>query len=200
MHERKRPARSELIAARAKLTLDDRDRGSAAIAHRVETIPGFLEAKVLAVYAAIGTEVDVAEIARRAAARGVRVAYPRVVRGDRKLAYAEARPDRLVPGPLGTLEPPAGSREVARGELECAIVPGVGFSRDGHRLGRGGGHYDATLAEMPRALRIGVGFEVQIVPELPHEPHDQPLDAVATELQVFLFPRAARGTHDGSAR
>jgi 5-formyltetrahydrofolate cyclo-ligase len=189
MHERKRPARSELIAARARLTLDERDRHSAAIADRVQTIPGFLDAKLLAVYAAIGTEVDVAALARRAVARGVRVVYPRVVHNDRRLAYAEAQPDRLVPGPLGTLEPPPGSREVALGEIECAVVPGIGFSRDGHRLGRGGGHYDATLAEMTRALRIGVGFEVQVVPELPHEPHDQPLDAVATELRVLLFPR-----------
>ena len=200
MHERKRPARSELIAARARLTVDERDRHSAAIADRVQTSPGFLDAKVLAIYAAIGTEVDVAAVARRAASRGVRVVYPRVVRNDRRLAYAEAQADRLVPGPLGTLEPPFGSREVALGEIECAVVPGVGFSRDGHRLGRGGGHYDATLAEMPRALRIGVGFEVQVVPALPHEPHDQPLDAIATELRVLLFPRLKGAAPSGASR
>ena len=196
MHERKRPARSELIAARARLTPEEREARAAAIGDRVATVPGFLEAKVLAVYAAIGTEADVSGIARRAAARGVRVVYPRVLRGERRLAYAAADPDRLVPGPLGTLEPPPGSPEVPLGEIECAIVPGVGFSRDGQRLGRGGGHYDATLASMPRALRIGVGFEAQIVPELPREPHDQVLDAIATELRVLFFParRAALGS------
>ncbi len=189
MHERKRPARSELIAARARLTPEEREARSAAIAERVATLPGFLDAGVVAVYAAIGSEADVSAIARRAAARGARVAFPRVVRGERELAYALSDPDRLVPGPLGTLEPPPGSSGVPLAEIECAIVPGVGFSRDGHRLGRGGGHYDATLAAMTRAYRIGVAFEAQIVPELPREAHDEPLDAVATELRVLLFPR-----------
>jgi 5-formyltetrahydrofolate cyclo-ligase len=72
------------------------------------------------------------------------------------------------------------------------VVPGVAFSQDGHRLGRGGGHYDATLAQMPRAVRLGVAFEAQLVAELPREPHDAPLDAVVTESRVLLLPRVRR--------
>jgi 5-formyltetrahydrofolate cyclo-ligase len=189
MHEQKRPVRSELIAARAQLSPVERDERSARIANRVEGIPGFREAKVLALYAPIGTEVDVTPLALRARARGVRLAYPRIVLGERRLAYAEADPERLVPGARGTLEPPPDAPAIPLSEIECAIVPGVGFSRDGYRLGRGGGHYDASLAAMPRALRIGVAFDVQVVAALPREPHDEPLDALATDGRVLLFSR-----------
>jgi 5-formyltetrahydrofolate cyclo-ligase len=154
---------------------------------RVEAIPGFLGAKVLGLYAPFPTEVDVDPIANRALARGVRLAYPRVILGERKLAYAEGAPGRLVPGELGTLQPPPDAPEVALADIDCVIVPGVGFAADGHRLGRGGGHYDATLAAMPRALRVGVAFDLQVVPEVPREPHDEPLDVVATDQRVLVF-------------
>jgi 5-formyltetrahydrofolate cyclo-ligase len=42
---------------------------------------------------------------------------------------------------------------------------------------------------MPRALRIGVAFDLQVVPEVPREAHDEPLDAVATDQRVLVFPR-----------
>jgi 5-formyltetrahydrofolate cyclo-ligase len=192
MDERKRRLRSELIAARARLAPDEREARSLDIADRVAEVPGFLEARVLGIYAPLGTEVNVTEIARRAVVRGVWLAYPRLVHGERRLAYARTEPERLVPGPLGTLEPPSGAPEVALADIDCVVVPGVAFSQDGHRLGRGGGHYDATLAQMPRAVRLGVSFEAQLVAELPREPHDAPLDAVVTEARVLLLPRVRR--------
>jgi 5-formyltetrahydrofolate cyclo-ligase len=58
----------------------------------------------------------------------------------------------------------------------------VGFDAALRRLGRGGGYYDATLAGLARRVtRIGLCFECQLVPALPEEPHDAPLDLVATE-------------------
>jgi 5-formyltetrahydrofolate cyclo-ligase len=78
---------------------------------------------------------------------------------------------------------------VALDEIDCVVMPGVAFSQDGLRLGRGGGYYDSTLVRMPRAARIGVAFDVQVLPALPREPHDAPLDAVVTEARTLLFSR-----------
>jgi 5-formyltetrahydrofolate cyclo-ligase len=73
-------------------------------------------------------------------------------------------------------------------ELDLVVVPGVAFDAEGRRLGRGGGYYDATLALLPRgAARLGVAFEIQVVPAVPEEPHDVRLDGVVTEARV-LFP------------
>lgn len=66
------------------------------------------------------------------------------------------------------------------------IVPGLAFTRDGYRLGRGGGFYDSLLAQMPGAFRLGIAFDQQIVSELPLEMHDLGLDAVATDKQWIL--------------
>jgi 5-formyltetrahydrofolate cyclo-ligase len=189
MNERKRALRTELAAARARLSADDRAARSAVIADRILEVPGFRDAHLLAVYAPLGAEVDPGELARRAAARGATVLYPRAHTADRRLTFAPARAGELVRGPLGALEPPATAPEISPDRIDAVVVPCLGFSADGHRLGRGGGYYDATLPTLGRALRIGVAFEVQLVPALPREPHDAPLDAIVTEERVLLFHR-----------
>ena len=192
MSDVKRALRSELIAVRARIALDERRTGSLAIAERVDQVPAFREARIVSLYAPLGTEVDSSEIARRVLARGARLVYPRTVTGERRLAFARAEPGALVRGPLGALEPPPGAAQVALEEIDCVLMPGVAFSEDGLRLGRGGGYYDATLKKMPRAARIGIGFDAQVVATLPREPHDVPLDAIVTEARVLLFPRESR--------
>jgi 5-formyltetrahydrofolate cyclo-ligase len=189
MSDAKRALRSELIALRARLAPEEREARSLSIADRIEALPAFREARLVALYAPLGTEVDCSEIARRALARGVEVVFPRTLPRERRLSFARCAPAALVRGPLGAGEPPPGAAEVDREEVDCVVVPGIGFSEDGTRLGRGGGHYDATLEAMPRAARVGVAYEVQVVPSLPREPHDAPLDALVTEARTLLFPR-----------
>lgn len=66
--------------------------------------------------------------------------------------------------------------------LTVVVVPGLAFTRGGHRLGQGGGHYDRFLPRLTvGALRIGVGFREQIVDDLPIEVHDVLLDAVVCD-------------------
>lgn len=191
MHESKRALRSELAARRARLSPGERAERALAIADRVAQVPGFAEARVVALYAPLGAEVDPGELARRAAARGAILAYPRAA-PERRLEFATAAPGELVRGPLGALEPPPGAPAIPPGAVDCVVVPCLGVAPDGVRLGRGGGYYDATLPALARALRIGVAFEVQLVPTLPREPHDEPLDAVVTEARTLLVSREPR--------
>jgi 5-formyltetrahydrofolate cyclo-ligase len=65
---------------------------------------------------------------------------------------------------------------------DVVIVPGLAFTASGHRLGQGGGWYDRFLAQTRvDCIAIGVGFDLQIVDELPIEAHDVQLDRVVTE-------------------
>jgi 5-formyltetrahydrofolate cyclo-ligase len=189
--EAKKALRSKLLAARAAIPPDARGAKSRAVADRLEALAPFRDARVVALYAPLGTEVDALEIARRAAARGVTVVFPRAVAGERRLAFARCAPSELVRGPFGAGEPPAAAPEVAPGDVGCVVVPGVGFSEDGHRLGRGGGHYDATLEAFAGAARVGVAFDAQVVPVVPREPHDAALDALVTESRTLVFSRLA---------
>ena len=58
------------------------------------------------------------------------------------------------------------------------------------RLGRGGGYYDVTLKQAARAARVGAGYDLQLRPTLPRDPHDVPLDAIVTESRTLTFARS----------
>jgi 5-formyltetrahydrofolate cyclo-ligase len=188
----KRALRAELIASRARLSIEERARRSLAVAERLAALPLFRDARVVALYAPLGTEVDSTEMARAVLARGGEVAYPRTVPGERRLVFARCDRAELVKGPLGAGEPPPDAREVPLDALGCVVTPGVAFSEDGVRLGRGGGYYDATLRLAPRVPRVGVAFDVQLVAALPREPHDAQLDAIVTESRTLRFDRDFR--------
>lgn len=92
----------------------------------------------------------------------------------------------------GILEPHS-RRLLSARWLERLIVPLVGFDRSGHRLGMGGGYYDATLAFLRRRkvwrrpVLIGLAFECQRVEAIPAEPWDVALDWVLTEKGLTRF-------------
>lgn len=67
---------------------------------------------------------------------------------------------------------------------DIVIVPGLGFSRDGKRIGRGKGFYDRYL-EKSSAVKIGLAFEMQIKEDIPSDPHDVKMDFVVTNHNVY---------------
>ena len=76
-------------------------------------------------------------------------------------------------------------------KLELVLLPLVAFDKKGHRLGMGGGFYDATFAHLKekknRPLFIGLAYESQRVDSLPGDPWDLPLDGVCTEKTFYHF-------------
>lgn len=85
--------------------------------------------------------------------------------------------DRLAVGAFGILEP-ATVPELVEGP-GLVLVPGLAFTKDGKRMGRGKGFYDRFLAGR-NCLKYGIAFPEQIVDDLPVEPHDVVLDGVFT--------------------
>jgi 5-formyltetrahydrofolate cyclo-ligase len=180
--EEKRALRERIVAARARLPAGERALAAAAVAERLAALPPWSRARTVALYAPLGAELDTAEVARRARANGKQIAWPRLIPGRLELGFAACGPDELRPGPLGTREPPPEAPEVPLAAIDLVVVPGVAFDPEGRRLGRGRGHYDATLAALPRSTpRVGLAFEAQIVARVPSEAHDAALDAVVTE-------------------
>lgn len=183
----KRTLRESMTEARRRFPLQARVAAAHSVAARVTALDAFRNARTIGLYASLGSEVDTTEIARAALASGKQTLYPRLRSGELAMEFAPSTPEALRPGPLRALEPAAESESIDPSEIDLILVPGLAFDGLGNRLGRGQGYYDATLARLGHALRLGIAYDFQIVPDVPHEQHDAPVDAIATEIRL-LFP------------
>ncbi len=102
--------------------------------------------------------------------------------GHELLPMAVASPGDLQRGTLGVWVP-VSAPPISPADLDVILVPGLAFAAsDGARLGRGGGFYDRFLARPEvRARRVGIAFEMQVLPRIPCEPHDLHVDEIVTE-------------------
>lgn len=127
----------------------------------------------VALYAAMeGRELDLAAAAAALERQGKQVLLPRLrPDGEMDFAAAEAGERHAMgfrqPGPAAAAAVP-----------EVVVCPGRAFDAAGHRVGWGRGYYDRALRLLPGVPTIGVCFACQVFEEVPHEPHDQPMDRV----------------------
>lgn len=103
---------------------------------------------------------------------------PRVVKGRLEICPIDSIASDLKLSRLGIYEPITKIAPVNNLEnIDCVLVPGLGFDAFKQRLGYGQGHYDQLLNQMPGVLKIGIGFKEQFVETvLPAENHDIPMN------------------------
>lgn len=136
--------------------------------------------RTIAVYAALEAEASLDALLRPLHRDGAELVFPRT--GPQELSFAACAPTQLVPARFGLREPPSTLPEVPPEAIDLFLVPGVGFTERGERIGFGRGYYDRLLSRAsPRAPTVGVGFEVQLCETLPTEAHDVRLDGLVTE-------------------
>ena len=181
----KKALRQRVVALRDALSANDRARKSAAIAGRLVALPAFAAARTVAAYMSFGTELDTSEFLAVALTEGKRLLLPRIAPERREIDFhfVTDLDKSLLPGPWGIREPdPAHCAEARADEIDFMLIPGVAFTRRGERLGYGGGFYDVAIGKTrPDAAKVAAAFDLQIVDELPVEPHDRRVDLVVTE-------------------
>lgn len=184
MEDLKARLRASALDARRRLSPRERRDASAAIGDRLLRQPRLQRPGHVLVYAATDDEVDLAGAIGPLRERRVRTLFPRV-RGEQLELVAASDLLTLQLGYRGIREP-SGPR-IDPGIVDVAVVPGVAFDPHGGRLGHGGGHYDRLLAQLPPdCLRVGTCFSAQVVPRVPREDHDEPVDLVLTERARYL--------------
>ena len=95
------------------------------------------------------------------------------------LEVRELAPEQLAPGRWGIWEPTDEAPLLSDySRLDLVVVPGVAFSSDGRRLGRGKSFYDRFLPLVPRAAFVGVCYPCQVVEQIPADPWDIGMDIV----------------------
>ncbi|MBL9175360.1 MAG: 5-formyltetrahydrofolate cyclo-ligase [Verrucomicrobiales bacterium] len=168
-----------------------RVEASRAMMGRILKLPAWIDSRCVLLYAPLKDEPDLRGLLAIALSEGRTVALPSFspgtgIYGARRIGDPERD---LVPGRFGVREPGPDCREVPLEALDFAVVPGLAFTQEGWRLGRGGGFYDRLLKSTP-ALRCGVGLDEQVLVRLPAEPHDVQLDFVVTPTATHWCRRA----------
>ncbi|HEY6909962.1 MAG TPA: 5-formyltetrahydrofolate cyclo-ligase [Myxococcales bacterium] len=133
-------------------------------------------ARLVALYRALPSECGTELVASALEAAGRELCYPLVISGARPLQFRKA--GQFVTGVLGVEEPTGDP--VALSDIGLLVVPAVAVDERGGRIGRGRGHYDATLAGY-RGQSVALVFESQLVPEVPVGDHDLRVGAVCTD-------------------
>lgn len=162
-----------------RVSAEARREASERVCAKVHRAPPWISAQTVLLFVPFGSEIDIAPLLSTGLATGKRVCLPSY--DSRKDVFVPRRilvPETdLVAGYRGIPEPRGTLPEVPLEALDFLIIPGLAFDLEGRRLGRGKGHYDRLLA-FARGVTCGVGYDEQIVPEVPVESHDVKLNMV----------------------
>ena len=185
----KRAVRRRVLASRDEMPVAEREDRSARIAERVMSLPEVERASTVMAFWAFGSEPDTAPLIAALHALGVRVVLPKIVEGDLQLrAFVPGDPVTMTS--FGAGEPVEGE-VIDPSEIDVVVTPAVAFDRSGRRVGYGGGFYDRFLTKTrPDSIRVGIGFDVQLVDDdLPNGHFDLRVDAVVTDAEVVRIER-----------
>ncbi len=173
----KKALRAQIRALNRALDAAARAEASERIFSQLAATDHFAAAHCIALFCSLKDEPDTASAIAAWRAAGRRVVVPRV-EGDTMRLF-DYDPATQVEGAFGIEEPGPDARLCDVADVDLMVVPGVAFTREGDRMGRGRGYYDKYLS-LPgmRAVKIGVCYAHQIVDSLPVEPHDVRMDGV----------------------
>jgi 5-formyltetrahydrofolate cyclo-ligase len=181
--------RASLIEKRRSLNEGRRRELSARVANALRRVQEYRRASSIMFYVAVRGEVETEALIRECLAQGKRVSVPCCDPLAGTISATEISDfDRdLCPGSFGIPEPTAACRMAMAPEaIGLFIVPGVGFDWSGVRLGWGKGCYDAFLVSArPRAVKVGLAYEFQLLPRITAGPRDMMMDMVVTEDRVL---------------
>jgi 5-formyltetrahydrofolate cyclo-ligase len=173
------------------LSAQERAQASAQICQRLAEQVSWRAAQSILFYAPTVTEPDIQPLLTEALAQGKSVALPRFNPATDSYMPCLIREtsDDLVTGEFGIAEPGAHCSIIELKQLDLALVPGLGFTLSGCRLGRGKGYYDRLLAALS-GFKCGVAFDCQVIQELPLESHDVRVNCILTPTRWHPVPAA----------
>lgn len=162
----------------------ERAQRSAALRAVLAEAPALRSAGAVACFAPMPEEPELWPLFEAWWEEGRALAFPVVKSQRRELTFhvVSAR-EELIFSTARLWEPdPARHPEVSGTDLHAVLTPGLAFGRDGTRLGRGKAYYDSWFATLPGSVwRVGLAWAWQVHDAVPHESHDERLDAIATD-------------------
>lgn len=185
----KRALRVELRGRLARIEADRLAMASRAACERVAATDEFRRASAVMIFLPLRYEIDARVLALRAWQEGKTVTVPLVGHAQKHMIPVTVRSlEEPMDADQYGVQTPCNCQPFPVELLDLVVVPGLGFDRGGRRIGRGGGFYDRFLAQSSlRATTCGLAITEQMVARIPAEPHDVPLDMLATDTDLFRF-------------
>ena len=188
----KKALRARIRASLKELSAAERATASVRACARLQQQEIWQSARSILFYAPLPDELDIRPLWDAALALSKIVALPRYASesGAYVACCVGAPLASLVPGRFGIMEPKDDAPILPLNQLDLVLAPGVGFDLTGRRLGRGKGFYDRLLREVT-GTKCGIGFEPQVVKEIPVEVHDIHLNCILTPARWLSFDPSA---------
>ncbi len=190
--ELKKVLRQQILDVRFRLSPEDRRAKSREIEKRLFSIAEFQSARTVLFYASFRSEVETHDMVRRALADRKKVVLPRVKGKELELFQIKDFDRDVKPGKWDIPEP-YGGKQTEPEQVQFIVVPGAAFDQRGNRLGYGAGFYDKLLKAYQGAT-AALAFEFQIVPNVPADPHDVPVQKIVTEKRVIEADNSPQGS------
>ena len=169
--------RKHLLEKRDATSAELRDIASERIHENLKNNPSFIDAKNIACYSPIGSEVNTHDIMLNILKQGKNLLLPRII-DDNIQFYIVPNLEKLEKGSFEIMEP-KDSCERAK-KIDCVLIPTVGASKLGVRLGYGKGYYDRFLSSTD-AVKISLTYSKQIVKSIPSDSYDIKINWIVTE-------------------
>lgn len=185
MKAMKQAIRQEMREKRKSLSPASYAKKCTEIQKNLEALPQWKQAKTLLLYVSMDEEVDTRRLICDALEKNRRVFVPKT-NGDDLVICPLHDWNELKSGNFGIMEPCNILGKTHPELIDLILVPGVAFDQKGHRLGFGRGFYDRLLKQT-KGYKVGLAFSEQMVPVLPIEEHDVPLDLIITD-QGLIYP------------
>ena len=191
MQTLKHSLRKSILSLRDQLPGDIKAAHDAAILARLLQLPEYSKAQTVLGYMNFGSEFASEHWAAQVLKDGKRLVLPRVNRHTNMLDLycVDDLENQLASGLWGIREPVVerSKRLSAINEVEFALLPGIAFSKNGARLGYGGGFYDKLLAPagMTRPVLAVAAYGLQVVEALPQEETDIEVEWIVTESEII---------------
>ena len=188
---RRAAQRQAILQQRKALTKEEVHALSQLVLARVLSHPYLQQPRLIASYLSCSGELDTITLNEQLQNKQHQLCLPVISPTERGImdfhryhSLAELKPNKFnIPEPL-----PSKESLVQPHELELVVVPLVGFTGSGARLGMGGGYYDRILKQIsPNCLKLGLAYDFQRNDEIESKDWDVPLDEIITPTQHYRF-------------
>lgn len=183
----KKIIRDQILENKSKIDNISLKSYSNSIISKLYNTDYYKTAKTIMTFISFGAEVDTHDFIKHSIKNNKRIVVPITIPSTKELKLSEVLNfDELEIGYYDILTPKAEFiRYIDPSEVDLIIVPGVGFDKEGYRIGYGGGYYDRFLSKLDHITKISLAFDMQLIDNIPKEDFDIPVDYIITESKII---------------